>query len=385
MSKPKTVTSYGKDAWQISNSQVEVIVTRRGGMMAPVTFFRDAGSPIQPYYISPWQQERRPPQGDVLDSLRGDFFCLPFGWPSEENGVQYAPHGDATGSDWSEATEEVDGGFTTLTTEVRTANPPGTIRKRITLSEGHNAIYVSHELEGYDVQTPLGHHATLDCAGEKSQWRVSSGPSVCGFTDLGLPYYQHSQMYFSLRPFARFDSLNSVPTVWRDSPVADCSRFPARPGFVDHLQLIAAGDHFPGWTAAVRPDDGFLWFTLKDPEVLPSTLVWMDNGGRWDEPFSGRNQAFGLEEVCSFLARGFVESRKDNYLNRLGVPTTVRLRPDTPTRVRVIQGVARIPEGFDEVSTIKARNDAVTFVSASGKEATAPVDLSFLESASKTK
>lgn len=372
------ITSYGREAWRISSSQVEVTVTKRGAMMAPVTFYRATGSPIEPYYVSPWQEEDREPAGDVLDCLRGDFFCLPFGWPSEEAGVSYVPHGAPPGSDWSEPVVEKRGGVSSLKTEVRTEKPEGILRKQIFLVDGENAIYVSHELEGYDVRTPLGHHAILDCSPSRGEWRVSLGPTVCGFTDLGLPYYQSDRMYFSLKPFCRFDSLKSVPTIWADMPRTDCSRFPARPGFVDHLLLIAAKDRFPAWTAAVCPAEGFLWFSLKDPELLPTTLMWMDNGGRWDVPFSGRNQALGLEEVCGLLARGFAESRSENYLNRLGVPTTLRLNPQKPTEIRLIQGVTRVPDGFGEVSTVRVEDDGITFFSLSGKEAKASLNVSFL-------
>jgi len=109
----------------------------------------------------------------------------------------------------------------------------------------------------------------------------------------------------------------------------------------------------------------------------------MDNGGRWDEPFNGRNLALGLEEVCGFLARGFAESRSENYLNRLGVPTSLRLNPSKPTEVRLIQGVVRVPDGFDEVADVRVEEDGVTFLSLSGKEAMAQVSTSFLRDGSE--
>jgi hypothetical protein len=152
--------------------------------MAPVTFYRESAHPIEPYYISPWQEEGRELGGDVLDSLRGDFFCLPFVWPSEEAGVSYAPHGDPPGSDWSEPVVESHGAVTSLMSEVPTEKPKGSVIKRINLVDGENVLYVSHELEGYDVRTPIGHHAVLDCfPGAPALWTTcSSSPPKTTFS-----------------------------------------------------------------------------------------------------------------------------------------------------------------------------------------------------------
>src|SRR3954471_279357 len=71
---------HSQPSWVISTPQVELAVTERGGQMAPVTFFRDTPKPVQPYHISPWQDEGlKDLPAPVLASLRGDWFCVPFG------------------------------------------------------------------------------------------------------------------------------------------------------------------------------------------------------------------------------------------------------------------------------------------------------------------
>jgi len=64
--------------------------------MAPVTFFRNTSHPIQPYHISPWQDEAPIEMpAPVLKTLRGDCFCLPFGGNSEAvAGEKHPPHGE---------------------------------------------------------------------------------------------------------------------------------------------------------------------------------------------------------------------------------------------------------------------------------------------------
>ena len=89
----KKKTIFGERSWVIGNDQVELAVTMRGGHMAPVTFFRGAEAPVQPYYISPWQGTRTRTGVAVLDMLRGDFFCMPFGGGEPYRGENHPAHG----------------------------------------------------------------------------------------------------------------------------------------------------------------------------------------------------------------------------------------------------------------------------------------------------
>jgi hypothetical protein len=54
----KLRTEHSQPSFIVSTKQVEVAITQTGAHMAPVTFFRDSGQPIRPYYISPWQDEK---------------------------------------------------------------------------------------------------------------------------------------------------------------------------------------------------------------------------------------------------------------------------------------------------------------------------------------
>ena len=67
-------------------------------------------------------------------------------------------------------------------------------------------------------------------------------------------------------------------------------------------------------------------------------------------------------------------------MTREGVQTAVELSAAAPTVVNYIQGVCKVPTGFDVVRSVEFKPGAVIFTSASGKPATAAVRHEFLKS-----
>ncbi len=55
----KIDSAAGQEAWRLSNGETELALTVNGGHMAPVKFFADTDTPVEPYYMSPWQEEGR--------------------------------------------------------------------------------------------------------------------------------------------------------------------------------------------------------------------------------------------------------------------------------------------------------------------------------------
>ena len=85
MSKPyinkEAAPAAGQNAWKLSNGETEVALTVKDGQMAPVKFFADTDRPVEPYYISPWQEESEPVDGPVFLNHFGGIFsvCLSAG------------------------------------------------------------------------------------------------------------------------------------------------------------------------------------------------------------------------------------------------------------------------------------------------------------------
>jgi len=377
-------TIHSQPSWVIENHEVELAVTRHGGHMAPVTFYRGSDHPVQPYHISPWQDEKLKLEVPVLVTLRGDFFCLPFGGNAEPyQGEKHPPHGETVGSEWSEVGTQKTGPVTTLTLSLETKARPGKVTKQLSLVDGENVVYSRHVIEGFAGKTPLGHHATLAVPEKEGSLRIATSPFRLGMTNPGLFSDPKQGEYQSFEIGKRFTDLHKVPLMWKGAPDADVTRIPARTGFADLLLLASEPAEKldgPAWTTATNADAGYLWFSLKDPAVLASTVMWLENHGRYGSPWSGRNRCLGLEDVTAFFADGLVPSARPNLLNDAGIPTTLELSKDHPTAINYIQGVAKIPAGFDVVKRVRFTPGHATFVSESGKEVTVPVRHEFLKS-----
>jgi hypothetical protein len=376
-------TVHSQPSWGIQTKEVELLVTQLGGHMAPVTFYRDTDQPVQPYYVSPWQDEKLTVDVPVMVPLRGDFFCLPFGGNAEAyNGEKHPPHGETAGSKWSYLGTEQGKGTTTLSLTLQTKVRPGKVTKRLSLVEGQNAVYCQHVIEGFAGKTSVAHHATLAVPEKEGSLRVSVSPFRLGMTNPVLFSNPAQREYQSLQIGKTFTDLHRVPVLSKDAPDADCTAFPARLGFADLIAVCSEpADKLsgPAWVTAVNQEQGYVWFSLKDPAVLPTTVFWIENHGRHESPWNGRNRCLGLEDVCAYFAEGLVPSVQPNVLNKAGIPTAIELGKDRPTVINYIQGAARVPKDFDEVKTVEFAAGKLTLVSGKGQKVVVPVRHEFLK------
>ncbi|MEK0448069.1 MAG: hypothetical protein RL088_337 [Verrucomicrobiota bacterium] len=381
----KTKTVHSQPSAILSTKEVEVAVTKLGGHMAPATFFRDSGKPVQPYHISPWQDEKPTKMpAPVLNILRGDFFCMPFGGNSDAvNGEKHPPHGEIVADPWKVVGTKRDRDVTTLTMAIDTDVRKGRVTKELSLVDGQNVIYSRHTIEGFAGRVPLGHHATLAMPEKEGAVRIATSAIRFGMTCPSLFSDPKNREYQALLPGAKWNDLAKVPAAWKDAPDADLTKLPSRYGYADLVQLANEPwekTNGPAWTTATFAEAGYVWFSLKDPAILKTTVLWMENHGRHGHPWNGRNNCLGLEDVTAFFADGLAASIKENALTKEGVDTALELSAEKPTVVNYIQGVARIPEGFDVVRTVEFKPGEIVFTSTSGKTATAAVRHEFIKS-----
>jgi hypothetical protein len=276
--------------------------------------------------------------------------------------------------------EKADGGSLTAVFDLETSQRPGRVVKTVTLKDGESAVYLTHRVEGFAGPAPLGHHTIFPGGNPKY---ISTSPMKFGITDNNSSGGYSGGEYYSLDCYKKFDSLEKVPTIWKDRPFTDCSIFPAREGFIDILQICNEPMTDFAWSAVACPEEGWLWFSMKDADVLNSTTLWMENRGRHGLPWNGRNSCIGVEDVCSHLADGLSAAAGENGLTEEGVKTCHILNDDNPFEVKYVHAVVRIPAGFDRAASIEKAPAGVVIKSFSGATVEARVDTSFIKTASR--
>lgn len=375
---PKSIRSQGLESWQLETDQISLTITKTGGHMAPVTFYRDSNNPISPYYVSPWQGENHEYPVPVLVPLRGDFFCLPFGGNNETyQGEKHPPHGETAGSDWSLYGTTRRKNVTSMVMGMNTQVRPGNVTKTLHLVEGQNVIYSTHRIRGFEGISSLGHHATLAMPEKEGVFKISHSPMKFGMTNPTQFSNPANQEYQQLGIKKRFRSLSQVPSIFAGADKVDCSRLPQKKGYADLLMLFPkTSQNQPAWLTAVQTDENWMWFSFKDPKVLTSTVIWLENGGRHGLPWFGRNNCVGLEDVTAFFADGLKPSAEDNWLTGQGLKTAINLTGDFS--IHYIQGVVRIPEGYLETKQVRFLEKGVIFESAQGHKVDLPVHHQFL-------
>ncbi|MEI6279263.1 MAG: hypothetical protein WCO94_08825 [Verrucomicrobiota bacterium] len=373
----KKTSILGQETRVIKTRSVEAGVTTSGGHLWPAEFL--VGDRwVSPLSAAPWAGE--PPDRstpEIIRVLRGDFFCMPFGGNETEHGGEKHPvHGETANRKWK---TEADADPLAMHFSLKPRVRRGRVDKFVSLVEGHPAIYQRHVVSGMSGRMPLGYHAMLHLP-EQGSARISTSRFVRGQVFPGAFENPAQGGYSCLKPGAEFSTLKKVPK--SDGGHADLSVYPSREGFED-LVMLVADDTLPfAWTAAVVEEEGWVWFSLKDPRVLRSTIFWMSNGGRHYSPWNGRHRrVIGIEDVTSFFHLGLAESVRPNALSRAGIPTSMSLDPGRPLTVNSIMAVAPIPKRFDEVREIRARGNGVELVSRSGKAIRVPIAIPFLTAA----
>lgn len=381
-SKVKKQKIKGLPSWRVRSSTVSAYVTRQAGHLAPVTFDRK-GRKIEPFGIAPWATEKTP-KGlpHLLTSLRGDFFCLPFGGNALPFGKEkHPPHGQTANDQWSLVGLDEKKDRHTLTLRMKTTARPGVVDKNITLIDGHNALYCRHTVLNMSGKMSYGHHAIVQFPDSEGSGEYSHSPIKFGRTAPAPVEDPASGGYSILKIDQRFASLNKVPLA--TGGFTDLTVYPARRGYEDIATIVNRPTGPFAWNAVTFARQRYVLFTLKDPAVLPQTVLWISNGGRHYAPWNGRHvNIMGIEDVCSYFHYGLAESARPNALTKAGSKTCVSLNPKRPLVVNYIMGIAKIPAGFDRVKTIKpagARKPGhITLTADSGRRVTVAVEHEFL-------
>jgi len=335
---------------------------------------------VSPFSVAPWHSEEV--QGDlvpILAALRGDFFCMPFGAnETPYQGEQHPPHGETANRTWTLVRSDESAGSASLHVRMDLSVRSGTVDKYVELRQDETVVYQHHVLAGMDGPMSFGHHAMLLFPDRPESGIISTSPFEIGRTSPTPIELPENKGYSLLATDRQFSSLESVPTITGWS--TDLSRYPARKGYEDLVMITSSPRRDFAWVAVTFPDEGYVWYALKDPSILTQTVFWLSNGGRYYAPWDGRHEnVLGIAAVPSYFHYVLAESVEETPISAAGFPTFRNLRADQPLDVRYIFGVVECETGFGRVDSIETsgEND-VTIRDEDGNELDTSVNWQFL-------
>lgn len=355
-------------AWSIQSDRASLAITETGAHLSDVRFALDDGRTIEPMHTSPWEHEALPPDvPPILRVLRGDFFCAPFAG-SDVISTEPRAHGLPANGIWRVTGQTPRSLDLMLDGDVMGA----TITGRYEVRPGHAVVYQKHVIAGGNGRVPMAHHAMLRA---EPPLQLAFGPHVWAGTPSIAPESPPNGRSILAYPQ---DIADLTTARLADGGTADLTTYPFAEGHEDLWMVATDATASFGWTAATS-SEGWVWFALKDPRVLPGTVLWLSNGGRSYVPWSSRHRnVIGIEEVRSYFANGHAASIADNPLSRRGIPTAFELEPHGKIVINYLFGVAPAPADFGPVTDIRPDGDGISISNGRGTRLHAPVDLSFL-------
>jgi hypothetical protein len=166
------------------------------------------------------------------------------------------------------------------------------LTKHLRLRDGHPFLYQSHRFEGGAGRISAANHAMVSLPGGGL---ISTSAKAVWRTPAAVLEPDPARGRSALAGGARAADPRAFPAA--DGGRVDLTRYPFRAGHEDFvIGLEQAGTRL-GWTAVVRLGQGDLFLSLRNPAVLPMTMLWHSDGGRDYAPWSGRHRAcLGVEE-----------------------------------------------------------------------------------------
>lgn len=360
----------------IEASGIRVEVDLDLGQLAKIEITRD-GRTVAPFHRAPWADEPGPVEGTEraphLARLSGDFFCAPFGLADVEPAP---PHGWTANGSWELVGSQKDEGGARATFVLDHKVMGARVLKELTVRDGHPFLYQRHVFENGTGDLSVANHAMVRFP---NGGRLSFSPKRWAETPATALETDPSRGRFVLAYPARSTDLRSFPLA--DGGTADLTRYPIGERHEDFAMLVEAEGATLGWSAALRPREGDLALTLKNPAVLPVTMLWFSNSGRDYAPWNGRHRdVLGIEDARAYSAYGHKASISPNPMNEAGIPTAISLKSDGAVEVRHVIGAAPAPEGLREIGAVRPGRDGLAVEDVAGKRIILPFDVDFLGS-----
>lgn len=307
-----------------------------GGMIGPTSFILPEGRQVSPFHIAPWFAGPIPAQPGILQRLRGEWPCVPFGSDADRplppawqtDGETFAgaevPHGHSSNVDWdflAPNPQSIEMGVAYPDT-----HPIKALHRSVRPDPATSALDITLTVEARrPCRLPIGLHPTF---------RLPRTVTV----DLIPPPFREGRVFplpvepsSLLLPDATFQSLDAIPTL-SGTPLS-LTKLPLQTKNEELVQLCGVTGDF----VLRYPAEGFQVRLSWNTDHFPSVLLWISNQGRTEGPWNGRHLALGIEPMCSAFDLGPAVSTAANPIATGGTATAMAFTPETPftTRYRI--------------------------------------------------
>ena len=334
---------------------IHIDFTPRGGVLRRMEI-TDEGATIAPLHHAPWSPQEVPPDAPPHQAwLAGDFLAAPFG--AGPDGL----HGLTANGDWNMVPSTPG----TLRAVLQGAVQGATVIKELALQDDHPFVYQRHIFIGGTGPLPVANHAmvALPSGGKlsfsrKRWWETLAEPleTTRGRSRLAYP--------------RRTEDAADFPAA--DGSAINLHRYPWGEAHEDFVAGIEDPASRLGWTVVVRPSEGDLFLSLRNPSQLPMTMLWHSNGGRDYAPWNGRHTGcLGVEEGAALPVLGLSSTETPDPLTAAGQSGFATLDPQGTTDVRHVIGAIRWPSG-QSVAGVMLEGDTLTITGDWGPNASCP-------------
>lgn len=341
---------------RISATGISFDFLPRGGVLTGLRV-TDVGAEIAPLHHAPWAEAEVPADAPPHQRwLQGDFLAAPMG-PGPDG-----LHGLTANGEWR-VMQSVPG---TLRAALDGAVQGASVIKELSVEDGHPFLYQRHLFIGGQGRLPVANHAMIALPGgaklsfsRKRWWETLAEPleTTGGRSRLAYP--------------RRAEDAAEFPAA--DGSTVNLHRYPWGDQHEDFVSGIEDPASRLGWTAIVRPDQGDLILSLKNPRALPMTMLWHSNGGRDYAPWNSRHLGcLGVEEGAALPVLGLSSRETPDPLTAAGQPALLTLDPMGTAEIRHILGAIHWPSG-QSVAGVMLDDDILTVTGDWGAERKLPI------------
>jgi hypothetical protein len=337
--------------WHLEWAHGALDVHARGGMLGGVRLKVGPEQWIRPMYEAPWIGSGLPCEPALLEHLRSEFVCMPFGggyaadavvesWQPamaaenrDSEGPRYddeLPHGYCCVADWTlvKQTETA----ITIAVDYPESSPIARLTRTLQCDPASAAIDFVLTIESRRAaRRPVGLHPNIALPAFAGALRIEPGAFQFGMVHPAGPEAGVSRGL----PGGVFEQLAAVPLAAGGDARFD--RLPFAYDTEEIVQLCGAD----GTVSLFNDEEKTVYRLTWDARVLPSLLLWMSNRGRAAVPWNSRNLCLGVEPVASAFDLGTNTALGINPINERGVATALTLDPAKPVTIRYRFSAAR--------------------------------------------